>query len=115
MLRILNLHKIERMNNQSTLKWFRATAFIEGISYIVLIFIAMPMKYFAEMDWAVKYTGSAHGALFVLYCILLLMVWKEYKWSFKEVVIAFLLSLIPFGTFFLDKKLKKQLQANTTL
>lgn len=103
------------MNNLSTLKWFRATAIIEGISYIVLVFIAMPMKYLAGMDWAVKYTGSAHGALFVLYCILLLMVWKAYNWSFKEVVIAFLLSLVPFGTFFLDKKLKKQIEAKSTL
>lgn len=98
------------MTDHSTLKWFRATAIIEGISYIVLVFIAMPMKYWGGMDWAVRYTGSAHGALFVLYCILLLMVWKQYKWTFGEATVAFLLSLVPFGTFFLDKKLKRMLQ-----
>lgn len=99
------------MKDLQTLRWFKNTAFAEGISYIVLLFIAMPLKYFAGMDKAVRYVGSAHGGLFVLFCVLLIMVWKEYKWNFKSVVEAFLLSLIPFGTFYLDKKLKQQIQS----
>ncbi|MFC6997520.1 DUF3817 domain-containing protein [Rufibacter roseus] len=90
---------------ETTLGRFRLIAIIEGISYLVLLLIAMPLKYMAGIDEAVKYTGWAHGVLFVLFCLLLLQVWVQYKWSFKNVVLAFISSLIPFGTFYLDKKI----------
>jgi integral membrane protein len=99
------------MKDVQTLRWFKHVAFAEGISFIVLLFIAMPLKYWGNMPMAVRYVGSVHGGLFVLFCILLFMVWKQYNWSLKEVGIAFALSLIPFGTFFLDKKLKAQINA----
>lgn len=89
----------------TTLDRFRSIAIIEGISYLVLLLVAMPLKYLAGIDEAVKYTGWAHGVLFVLFCLLLLQVWVKYKWSFKNVVLAFISSLIPFGTFYLDKKI----------
>jgi integral membrane protein len=81
---------------------------LEGISFLLLIFIAMPLKYGAGMPLAVKYTGWAHGVLFVLYVILLIQVWIEYKWKFTKVVVAFIASLLPFGTFVLDRNLKKE-------
>ena len=72
-------------NRMNTLSIFRKVAVVEGISYVLLVFIAMPLKYWAEMPLAVKYTGWAHGLLFVLYTLLLLvMAWIEYKWSFKK-------------------------------
>lgn len=83
-------------------------ALLEGISYIVLLFIAMPLKYLANQPLAVKYTGWAHGVLFVAYMVLLVLVWAEYKWSFKKVTFAFVASLLPFGTFVLDKRLKEE-------
>lgn len=92
----------------TTLDRFRTIATIEGISYLVLLLIAMPLKYLAGVDEAVKYTGWAHGALFVLFCLLLLQVWVQYKWSFWKVVLAFVSSLIPFGTFFLEKQLARE-------
>ncbi len=83
-------------------------AFLEGISYLVLLLIAMPLKYFANIPDAVKYVGWVHGVLFVLFCIYLLKVWIGFKWSFGKVVIAFIASLLPFGTFVLDAKLKNE-------
>jgi len=87
---------------------FRLVAILEGISYLVLLFIAMPLKYIWQLPLAVKYTGWAHGVLFVLYMLLLLLVWIELKWKFTRVLWAFVASLIPFGTFILDKQLQKE-------
>ena len=90
----------------TTMGIFRLVAIIEGISYLLLLFIAMPLKYLADRPEAVKYLGWAHGFLFVSYCVLLLKVWVQYRWSFKRVLLAFIASLLPFGTFVLDRNLK---------
>jgi len=85
---------------------FRLVGILEGLSYLILLFIAMPLKYFLEMPLAVKYVGWAHGALFVAYCITLLAAAVQLGWSFKKVIIAGLASLIPFGPFLIDRKVK---------
>ncbi len=90
-----------------TLSLFRKTAIAEGISYLLLIFIAMPLKYWADMPLAVKYTGWAHGVLFMLYIVFLIMAWLEYKWSFKKAAMYGFASLLPFAPFWVDKKLKE--------
>ena len=92
----------------STLTNFRKIAVAEGISYVLLVFVAMPLKYWAGIPLAVKYTGWAHGLLFVLYIIFLIMAWMEYKWNFKKVVIIGGASLLPFAPFWVDKKLKEE-------
>ncbi|MNK06723.1 hypothetical protein D3C87_246220 [compost metagenome] len=92
----------------NTLSIFRKVAIAEGVSYILLIFIAMPLKYWAEMPLAVKYTGWAHGLLFVLYIMFLIMAWLEYKWSFKKSALIGVASLLPFAPFLVDKKLKEE-------
>ena len=92
----------------SSLNLFRKIALAEGISYLVLLFIAMPLKYFADLPDAVKYTGWVHGLLFVLYIILLINAKFDANWGFKKVFIAFIASLLPFGTFILDKSLRKE-------
>lgn len=79
---------------------------IEGYSYIVLLFIAMPMKYILGFPLAVKIAGMAHGILFIIFCLLLVYAWQETKWPFKENIIFFIASLIPFGTFFTKNKIK---------
>ena len=91
-----------------SLQWFRIVAVAEGISYLLLLLIAMPLKYLADEKRPVLYVGWLHGFLFVLYGLLLLKVWIKYKWTFKQAVLAFIASLVPFGTFILDKKLKEQ-------
>lgn len=97
----------------AALERFRLIALLEGISYLVLLFIAMPLKYGADMPLPVKYTGWAHGVLFVLYLVFLLEVTIKLRWSLLTAFIAFVASLIPFGTFVLDKQLlKKSRQAS---
>ncbi|MGC4232177.1 MAG: DUF3817 domain-containing protein [Niabella sp.] len=83
-------------------------AFAEGVSYLLLLLVAMPLKYYADFPEAVKYIGWLHGLLFVLFCIYLLKVWIGLKWSFGKALIAFIASLVPFGTFLLDARLKKE-------
>lgn len=90
----------------TTLNLFRKIAVAEGISYLLLLFVAMPLKYFADMPLAVKYTGWAHGLLFVLYAVFLVFTWSTYKWSFGKTVLIFCASLLPFAPFFVDRKLK---------
>ncbi|WP_256007434.1 MULTISPECIES: DUF3817 domain-containing protein [Pedobacter] len=91
----------------NTLSIFRKVAVAEGISYILLIFIAMPLKYWLDMPEAVKYTGWAHGVLFMLYVVVLIMAWQEYKWNFKRVALFGFASLLPFAPFWVDKQLKE--------
>ncbi|MGN7784241.1 DUF3817 domain-containing protein [Niabella sp. 22666] len=90
------------------LKIFMKIAFLEGISYLLLLLIAMPLKYLADIPEGVKYIGWAHGVLFVLFCLYLLKVWIGLKWSFGKAFLAFVASLLPFGTFILDARLKKE-------
>ncbi|HLO79708.1 MAG TPA: DUF3817 domain-containing protein, partial [Chitinophagaceae bacterium] len=81
---------------------------IEGISYLALLGIAMPLKYIGDMPQAVRIAGSIHGFLFVLFMLALMIVWRKKSWSYDKVAFAFLASIIPFGTFYLDKKLRKE-------
>ena len=87
---------------------FLKVGFAEGVSFLILLFIAMPLKYFMAMPMPVKIAGMAHGVLFVAFCLLLLMATIKYKWSIKMAIIGFLLSFLPFGTFYLERILKKQ-------
>lgn len=89
--------------HQNITKWFLLIGKIEGYSYLILLFIAMPLKYLYNTPEYVRPVGSIHGALFVAFMILLAMMFFKVKLSFKNTVLAFLLSLIPFGTFFLKR------------
>jgi len=100
------------MNLQNPISRFRIIAIVEGISYLVLLFIAMPLRSFFDFPMAVTYTGWAHGLLFILYILALLSAWQYKKWSFLFACWAFVASLIPFATFVLEKQLKKQMLEN---
>jgi integral membrane protein len=90
---------------------FRNIGYAEGISLLVLLGIAMPLKYLAGYPLAVKYTGWAHGLLFVAYLALALWVKEQSNWPFKYLIYAFLAAFFPFGTFIFDKWLQKQTHA----
>ncbi len=98
------------MNQPASLRFFKWIGIAEGISYLLLLGIAMPLKYFADMPEAVKYTGWAHGVLFVAYLIALLWVWNDCKWSFGKAVLAFIASLLPFGPFLFDRRYLRESQ-----
>ena len=97
------------MNKITLFKWIAAS---EGISYLVLLVIAMPMKYMFDKPWLVQQVGMLHGVLFVAYIVAVLMWRKELGFGFKGTVIALLLSLIPFGTFYAYRPKKQTLQAS---
>lgn len=75
----------------------------EGISYLLLLGLAMPMKYFFDMPLAVSIVGSIHGFLFVWFSFVLLWLFLKKEISFSKAALAVLLSFIPFGTFYLDR------------
>jgi integral membrane protein len=91
---------------ENNLKRFRLIAFVEGISFLVLLFIAMPIKYLLGEPLMVKFVGMAHGGLFLIFIYLLLITAIEYKWKLSFISMAFIASLLPFGTFYLETKLK---------
>ena len=96
------------MNAKKTLQWFRVIAMTEGISFLVLLGIAMPLKYFANLPVAVKVVGMLHGILFVAFMVLAWETMNALNKKFGWFVKAFIASIIPFGTFVLEKELKKE-------
>lgn len=92
----------------SLIKIFRAVAFSEGVSYILLLGIAVPIKYAFKDPTYVKLLGMPHGILFIAYIILAIMVSSKLKWDNKTLFIVLLASIIPFGTFFVNRKYLKQ-------
>lgn len=98
---------MEKQTALNRLKHFKLVAILEGISFLVLLFIAMPLKYLGDMPKAVTVVGWVHGALFVWYVYALAIVHFTLQWSVIKSGLAFLASLVPFGTFVLDRQLKK--------
>lgn len=84
---------------------FRTVAIFEGISFLLLLFIAMPLKYAANIPEAVDIMGWIHGILFITYMFTGLHVKIEHNWSLKKTALAVVASIIPFGPFILDKKI----------
>ena len=86
----------------------RAVAIIEGISFLLLLFVAMPMKYVWDIPQAVRITGMVHGLLFIAFSIALLVAGLDRRWGLGRMTVVFLSSLIPFGTFLMDRSLKRE-------
>lgn len=91
-----------------TVRTFATIALLEGISYVLLLGIAMPLKYLFDFPLAVKVLGWAHGVLFMLYGMWLLLCWKRYAWSFGRVFGYFIASLLPVVPFVVERRLKKE-------
>lgn len=86
------------------LNLFRIVALLEGVSYILLLFIAVPIKYLGNDPQYVKLLGMPHGLLFVAYIVLAIMLGFEFNWKGKTQRNILLASIIPFGTFIADRK-----------
>jgi len=89
------------------LKFFKLIALLEGTSLLLLLGFAMPMKYFFQEPIFVKTIGMAHGLLFIAYLILAVMQKIASNWSLKTLAIVGIASVLPFGTFYVDKKYLK--------
>ncbi|MCX6936858.1 MAG: DUF3817 domain-containing protein [Verrucomicrobia bacterium] len=87
----------------------RLVGLLEGLSFLVLVLIAMPLKYLAGQPLAVRYVGMAHGVLFLLYLLALLPVALDYRWNWKTCALGVLASLLPGGPFVFDARVLKPL------
>lgn len=89
----------------------RVIGFLEGISLLVLVGIAMPMKYAGDNPSMVKIMGPIHGFFFVIFVINALSVGIEYKWKFTDITWKVLLAcMIPFGTFYIDHRILRKME-----
>lgn len=92
----------------SSIGRLRILGFLEGVSLLILLFIAMPLKYIWDMPAMVKYVGSAHGGLFVVFILYALIVSVDKSWPFWKITLPlFISSFVPFGTFYMDHKVLK--------
>jgi len=90
----------------NSVKKFGIINTVEGYSYLLLLFVAMPMKYIMGIALATKIVGMIHGVLFILFIYLLIAAWEDAKWPISKTIIFFVASLIPFGTFYTKNKIK---------
>jgi len=93
---------------KSQLGRLRIIAFLEGISFLLLMFVAMPLKYIGGYLHATQDVGMAHGVLFILYIFMVIPVQQQFKWSIKTTFLVLLASILPFGTFVADAKVFKK-------
>jgi len=84
--------------------FFRIVALLEGVSYILLMTLGLYFKYQLNDATYVKLLGMPHGVLFILYILIALLLRKQEQWSFINFGIILFASLIPFGTFYVDRK-----------
>tara|TARA_B100000315_G_C14402862_1_gene507291 strand:- start:491 stop:766 length:276 start_codon:yes stop_codon:yes gene_type:complete len=88
--------------------FFRIAAFLEGVSYILLMTVGLYSKYQLNNESYVKLLGMPHGLLFVLYIIIAYLLREDENWDTKDFRIVLLASVIPFGTFYIDRKYFKK-------
>lgn len=98
----------------NALKQFRSIALAEGVSFVLLLFLAMPLKYMFGMPGFVRVIGSLHGFLFLAFIATSFRAALECKWPLTRWLMAFASSLVPFGTFLFDRSLKRELEGMTS-
>ncbi|ALM19792.1 hypothetical protein JCM19294_62 [Nonlabens tegetincola] len=86
------------------LKFFKYLAIVEGYSFLLILFVTMPLKYLADFGFPNKIAGMAHGFLFLAYVVVAILVGAQLKWKFKTTLIALVMSVVPFGTFWFEEK-----------
>jgi integral membrane protein len=97
---------------QSAVGRLRVIGFLEGLSFLVLLGIAMPLKYFADEPEAVRVVGMAHGVLFLLYVAAVLQAALEYGWKLGLIALLLIASLLPLGPFVADARLVRRMWEN---
>lgn len=95
------------MPNRNPVPLLRRVALAEGVSFLLLLGVAMPLKYVAGTPQAVKLVGWAHGLLFIALCGLLLYTLVAARWPLGRAAFVFVAALLPFGPFLADRRLKE--------
>jgi len=85
----------------------RATALIEGGSFLALLFLAMPLKYIWEHPMAVRIVGAVHGGLWLAFCVMLVYATIIARWPLGRAALLFVAALIPFGPWLVDRRMKQ--------
>ena len=93
---------------KTTLGRLRVIGWWEGVSFLVLLGVAMPLKYFADAPQAVRIVGMAHGVLFILYVLAALQAALEHDWSWKRTAVVLAASVLPAGPFIVDAKILRE-------
>ncbi|MDT0641741.1 DUF3817 domain-containing protein [Zunongwangia sp. F363] len=83
---------------------FKWISILEGISFLVLLLLAMPLKYMFDYPQPVRYVGMAHGILFIAYVFGAFLLYSTMKWKVKDLTLILLFSLVPFGPFYVERK-----------
>lgn len=91
---------------KNPVSFLRSVGLVEAISWLVLLFVAMPLKYAWGMPLAVRIAGSVHGGLFVLFCFALWRVLNQTNWPFSRAALVFVASLLPFAPFIIDRRMR---------
>lgn len=94
------------MSAARPIRHFRFTALAEAVSYLLLLGVAMPLKYVWGQPLAVKIIGAIHGGLFIVFCLTLALAMRAGKWSLARAVGLFLASLVPLLPFWLDARIR---------
>lgn len=92
------------MSLEKQIRLFRWVSILEGVSFLVLLFLAMPLKYFFDLPQMVRVIGMAHGILFIAYVLGALLMYKPLNWQKQTLLIAIVCSVVPFGPFYIEKK-----------
>jgi integral membrane protein len=92
---------------QTSIGRLRAIGIVEGISFLLLLGVAMPLKYFAGMPQAVKVVGWIHGLLFITFCMMLLQARLDAQWNARRTIAILVAALLPFGPFVIDGGLRR--------
>lgn len=101
---------------KSAIGRLKMIGYLEGCSLLILIFVGVPLKHWAEDPGIVKIVGPIHGALFLWYIFNTLSLAVEYRWKFREVTWKVLVAcLIPFGTFFVNRRILPNKSSDSTL
>lgn len=95
----------------TTIGRLRVIGFLEGVSFLALLGIAMPLKYVWGEPQAVRVVGMAHGVLFLAYVAAAVQAWLDYDWPWKRAAWVLAASLVPFGTFYADVKWMRDVRA----
>ena len=105
------------MPKKNPIPFLRLAGLVEAASFLVLLGVAMPLKYLAGKPEAVKVVGWVHGVLFVVFCLALLRTLVLARWPVGRAAMVFVAALLPFGPFVVDRRMKayeRELEARLT-
>lgn len=94
---------MEALKQSPIERQLHAVGRVEGVSFLTLLLVAMPLKYLAGLPQAVLVVGSAHGVLWVLYLAMLARAWAGLRWPFAKVFLGGVASVLPLGPWWFEK------------